>query len=84
MDADIVFHHRDTLYNLLATLERDPRACVSSGRQHKSIEFKKRKSLRDRISLATSDMTGTLKGCFSGQLYCMRAGIARMPWMKLE
>jgi hypothetical protein len=77
MDADIVFHHRDTLYNLLATLEWDPRACVSSGRQHKSIEFKKRKSLRDRISLATSDMTGTLKGCFSGQLYCMRAGIAR-------
>lgn len=77
MDADIVFHHRDTLYNLLATLEWDPRAGVSSGRQHKSIEFKKPKSLRDRISLATSSMTGTLEGCFSGQLYCMRAGIAR-------
>jgi hypothetical protein len=77
MDADIVFHHRDTLYNLLATLEWDPRACVSSGRQHKSIEFKQRKSFWDRISLATSSMTGTLEGCFSGQLYCMRAGIAR-------
>lgn len=77
MDADIAFHHRDTLYNLLATLERDPRASVSSGQQHKSIEFKKKKSLRDRISLATSHMTGTIEGRFSGQLYCMRAGIAR-------
>ena len=77
MDADIVFHHRDTLYNLLATLEHNPRACVSSGRQHKSIEFKKNKSLRDRLSLATSGMTGTLDGRFSGQLYCMRSEIAR-------
>jgi glycosyltransferase involved in cell wall biosynthesis len=77
MDADIVFHHHDTLYNLLATLERNPRAGVSTGRQHKSIEFKGKKSLRDRISLAISAMNGTLEGCFSGQLYCMRAGIAR-------
>jgi hypothetical protein len=77
MDADIVFHHHDTLYNLLASLEQDPRASVSTGRPHKSIEFKKKKSLWDRISLATSSMTGTLEGCFSGQLYCMRAGIAR-------
>ncbi|HZP59834.1 MAG TPA: glycosyltransferase family 2 protein [Opitutaceae bacterium] len=77
MDADIIFHHRDTLYNLLATLEQAPRACVSSGRQHKSIEFKKKKTLRDRLSLATSSMTGTIEGRISGQLYCMRACIAR-------
>ncbi len=77
MDADIVFRDRDTLYNLMTALERNPRAGVSSGRQHKSIEFKEQKSLRDRISLATSDMTRTIEGRFSGQLYCMRASIAR-------
>lgn len=81
MDADILFHHPDTIYNLFAALERNPHGCVSSGRQIKEVFFKKRKTMRDRLSLATSDMTGTIAGRFSGQLYCMRSDIARRLYL---
>jgi glycosyltransferase involved in cell wall biosynthesis len=77
MDADIVFHHRDTIYNLIATLEARPDAQATSGRQCKDLMFKERKTLWERLSLATSDMTGTIDGQISGQLYCLRAPIAR-------
>jgi len=77
MDADILFKHPDTIYSLYTALEMDPRAGVASGRQIKEIELKEHKSLRDRLSIATSDMTGTIKGRFTGQLYCMRATVAR-------
>jgi glycosyltransferase involved in cell wall biosynthesis len=77
MDADILFQDTDTIYSLYTALERDPRAGVASGRQVKEIELKARKSLRDRLSIATSEMTGTIAGRFTGQLYCMRATVAR-------
>lgn len=77
MDADIVFHHRDTIHSLIATLEERPHVHATSGRQCKDLMFKQRKTLWDRLSLATSDMTGTIEGQISGQLYCLRAPIAR-------
>ncbi|MDO8539912.1 MAG: glycosyltransferase [Opitutaceae bacterium] len=77
MDADIVFHHRDTIYSLIATLERRPHVCATSGRQCKDLMFKERKTFWERMSLATSEMTGTIQGQISGQLYCMRAKVAR-------
>lgn len=77
MDADIVFHHRDTIYNLMSALEGKPNLGASSGRQVKDILFKERKTLRDRISLATSGMSATSPGMICGQLYCVRASIAR-------
>lgn len=77
MDADIVFHHRDTIYSLVATMERRPNICATSSRQCKDLLFKERKSVMERISLATSTMTGTIQGQITGQLYCMRARIAR-------
>jgi hypothetical protein len=81
MDADIVFRHPDTLYNMMATLERTPSASVASGQQYKDLYFKDKKSLWERMSLATSDMTGTIKGRFSGQLYCLRAATARNVYL---
>ncbi len=78
MDADIVFHHRDTIFNLMAALERKPRAIAASGRQCKDILFKERKTLRDRLSLATSTMSANNQpGMICGQLYCLRADVAR-------
>ncbi len=77
MDADIVFRNPNTLHSLMTTLERNPRAGVAAGRQCKDIQFKARPTLRDRLSLATSAMTATIEGRFSGQLYCLRAGVAR-------
>jgi hypothetical protein len=77
MDSDIVFHHLDTIYNLMDALERKPGVGASSGRQCKDILFKEKKTLRDRISLATSSMSATSPGQICGQLYCLRASIAR-------
>ncbi len=77
MDADIIFRQRDTILSLVKTLEQDTHAWVSTGRHYKDIYFKENKSLRDRVSLATSAMTGTIAGGFSGQLYCLRAPVIR-------
>ncbi len=78
MDADIVFHHLDSIYSLMTTLERKPGASASSGRQVKDILFKERKTLRERISLATSNLSAAgQNGMLCGQLYCLRANVAR-------
>lgn len=77
MDADIVFHHLDTIYSLMATLERRPHVSATSGRQCKDLLFKEQKTLWERVSLTTSSMTATIEGQITGQLYCMRSKIAR-------
>lgn len=77
MDADIIFKERDTIHSLVHTLENNAHAAVSTGRHYKDIAFKKNKTLLDRVSLATSSMTGTIAGGFTGQLYCMRAEVIR-------
>lgn len=77
MDADIVFHHRDTIHNLVAILERNPQIPASTGRQCKDLIFKARKTLAERVSLATSTMGGGERGMICGQLYCLRTEVAR-------
>src|SRR6266568_1550329 len=81
MDSDILFNRRDTLFNLYAALLSRPAASIASGLQIKDIFFKTNKSARDRISLATSDMTRTIAGQITGQLYCIRAEAARRLWL---
>ncbi len=77
MDADIVFHHRDTIFNLFAVLEKRPHVPASTGRQCKDLIFKERKTWRERVSLATTSMGGGEQGKICGQLYCLRASVAR-------
>jgi len=43
--------------------------------------FQTQKSWRDRISLATSEMTGTIQGQITGQLYCIRADVVRRIYL---
>src|SRR6185503_9238715 len=62
MDADIMLNHRDTLFNMYQALLNHGQAYAAGDRQYKDISFKKRKSLLDQISLATSDMTRTIDG----------------------
>ena len=81
MDSDILFDRPGTLFNMYSELLHRPDAHISSDRQIKDISLKDKKSLRDRISLATSDMTGTIEGQITGQLYCIRADIARRLWL---
>ena len=77
MDADIIFDQPDTLSLVLAALEKNPRLLCASDTPCKNIAGKATPSLRERLSLATSDMTDTTQGRLNGMLYCLRAGIAR-------
>jgi len=77
MDADILFNRPDTLELVLAALERDPLLGGASDWPLKDISLKPRKSLRDRLSLAGSEMTGKIAGRLNGMLYCLRTEIAR-------
>ena len=77
MDADIVFNRPDTLQLVLAELEWNPQLGGASDTPVKNIANKARPTWRERLSLATSDMTGTIAGRLNGMLYCLRAEIAR-------
>ncbi len=81
MDSDILFNRRETLFNMLSVLLENSEAQIASDVQIKDIALKKRKSLRDRISLATSTMTRQTEGQMTGQLYCIRAEVARKIWL---
>jgi hypothetical protein len=77
MDADILFNQADTLELVVAALEGDPHLGAASDTPVKDIALKDHPTLRERLSLATSDMTGTIDGKLNGMLYCMRSAIAR-------
>ena len=77
MDADILIHRPDTLWNMLRALETDIQANVSVDRPCKEILFKEHKSFRERLSLAASQGTLAADAQLCGQLYCIRAEIAR-------
>jgi hypothetical protein len=81
MDSDILIHQRETLWNMVRALEGDTRANIAVDRPFKHILFKQRKSLWDRISLAASRLTASAEAQLCGQLYCIRAGIARKIYL---
>jgi glycosyltransferase involved in cell wall biosynthesis len=77
MDADIILNQPETLELVMGELERNPHLGGASDCPCKNIAGKARPSPRERLSLAMSDMTGTIEGRLNGMLYCVRAGIAR-------
>ena len=77
LDSDILIHQPDTLRNLLLTLEHHPEASISVDQPRKDIEFISRRTWRQRLSLAASQLTRSAPAQLCGQLYCIRAGIAR-------
>lgn len=77
MDADILIHRPETLWNMLRALEKDGDASIAVDRPCKDIEFRTRKTWRERMSLAASRMTLAAPGQLCGQLYCIRAKVAR-------
>jgi len=81
MDSDILFTSRETLFSMYAALLDHNKAAIASDRPIKDIQFKKQKSLLDLISLATTDMTATIEGQITGQLYCIRSRIARRLYL---
>jgi len=81
MDSDILFNNHDTLFNMYAALLNHSEAAVASDQAIKDIHFKKNKSWLDRISLATTNMTATIEGQITGQLYCIRSSVARRLYL---
>jgi len=77
MDADILIHRPHTLWNMVRALENNSEATVAVDQPCKDISFRARKSPFARLSLAASGMTGAAAGQLCGQIYCIRADIAR-------
>ena len=81
MDSDILINRRETLWNMLRALEVDDQANITVDRPRKHILFNQRKSLWDRCSLAASRLTSSADAQLCGQLYCIRAEIARRIYL---
>jgi glycosyltransferase involved in cell wall biosynthesis len=77
MDADILLNQPHTLEILLRKLETDANLGAVSDSPVKDISLKARPNVRERLSLATSDMTNSIEGRLNGMLYMMRSWIAR-------
>jgi glycosyltransferase involved in cell wall biosynthesis len=84
MDSDIRFNRRETLFNMYRALLQHAKASIASDQPVKDVSLKLVKSWRDRISLATSEMNGAIQGRMTGQLYCIRAEIARRLYLPKE
>ncbi len=77
MDADIVIHRRESLWSMYQLVNTDPGVSIAVDRPCKDIEFKARKNLRDQLSLAAGRATTSAGAQLCGQLYCIRAEVAR-------
>src|ERR1700678_1015200 len=77
MDADIILDHPDTLDLLVGELDRNPHLACASDCPRKDIADRAHPTLRERLSLAGSDLTDGTEGRLNGMLYCIRAGVAR-------
>jgi hypothetical protein len=81
MDGDILLNRPDTLWNMLSALLDEREANVSIDTPLKDIARKAKKTILERISLATSTMSQAAEGQLTGQLYCIRSDVARMIYL---
>lgn len=81
MDSDILFNRPATLFNMYRALLDNSAAQIASDQPVKDVALKPRKSWRDRLSLATSEMNRAPQGQMTGQLYCIRAAVARRLYL---
>ena len=77
LDADINLNQQDTLATVMGALDREPHLQGASDCPCKAIADRAHPSLRERLSLAGSDMTDTTEGRLNGMLYILRTNIAR-------
>jgi glycosyltransferase involved in cell wall biosynthesis len=83
-DADIVLSHPQTLWSMYRTLDENTTAIVSTDTPIKDIALKPRRSLMERLSLAASRMTQSATAQLTGQLYCIKASIARNIYLPAD
>jgi glycosyltransferase involved in cell wall biosynthesis len=81
LDSDIIIHKPDTLLNMVQALRKNTDANISTDQPRKDIHFKKEKGLRERLSLAETQMTSSASAQLCGQLYCIRSETARRIYL---
>jgi glycosyltransferase involved in cell wall biosynthesis len=77
MDADIALAEPETLWHLVAGLAGTPAASVAVGSPAKGIAAPARPGPLQRLSLAASRLPRGAPAQLTGQLYCIRAAVAR-------
>ena len=83
-DADIVLSDPQTLWNMYRALDENSAAVVSTDSPIKDIALKPRRTWMERISLAASRMTQSAPAQLTGQLYCIKASIARNIYLPAD
>jgi hypothetical protein len=83
-DADIILNEPQTLWNMYRALDDDSTAIVSTDTPIKDIALKPTLTLMERISLAASRMTQSAAAQLTGQLYCIKASIARKIYLPAD
>lgn len=82
LDADVQLLEPGVLDHLVGALSADPTLLVATGYPIKHIALKQRRSVLDRLSLATSDLARrSAPGAIPGWAYCIRGPFARSVWM---
>ena len=85
MDGDIYFSSRDTIWQLVRSLEEDPYAHAAASMATKDVALKRRRTVKDRVSLVMTDMTRRVvdnlkRRILTGGCYCGRAAY----WRRIE
>ncbi len=83
-DADIILNEPQTLWSMYRALDDDSTAIVSTDTPIKDIALKPTLTLMERISLAASRMTQSAAAQLTGQLYCIKASIARKIYLPAD
>ncbi len=80
-DADIVLHAPATLWNMFSALENNSKASISTDSPIKDVALRRYKGPLTLLSLAASRMTQSADAQLTGQLYCIKASVARNIYM---
>lgn len=83
-DADIILNEPQTLSNMYRALENNATALVSTDSPIKDIALKPRRTFMERVSLAASRMTQSAAAQLTGQLYCIKANVARNIYLPAD
>jgi glycosyltransferase involved in cell wall biosynthesis len=83
-DADIVLLAPGTLWNMYTALENDAKASISSDVPIKDVAVQQHRTFFERLSLAASATTHLGEAQVTGQLYCIRASVARNIYLPAD
>jgi hypothetical protein len=84
MDADIALTSEDTISSMVSTLDTTPEAVVCVDQPLKDIQIKTKRSLFERVLVATTPTINPNDVPLCGQIYCVRSAEARLIKLPIE